>query len=124
MSSGIQDEKKSSVGKVKKGFLVVQVGLLEKEGQNEDDQREELQRFVIPIWYLYHPLFIGLLDRAREVYGYHVDGPLRLPCSVDDFAHLRWRIEKENGGGSGGRYPHHHHILHQYFSHAPSFRSC
>ncbi|KAI9122510.1 hypothetical protein K1719_006350 [Acacia pycnantha] len=39
-----------------------------------------------------HPYFLsptsscrGLLDRAQEVYGYHPDGPLRIPCSVDDF---------------------------------------
>lgn len=89
-------------GKVKKGFLAVQVGL-------EDDAKlgEELQKFVIPIWYLRHPQFVGLLDLAGEVYGYHADGPLRLPCSVDDFIHLRWQIDREHGGGH-----HNHHHLH------------
>lgn len=120
------DDKKS---KVKKGFLAVQVGLEDEETlqQNHDNNNyyhtKELQKFVIPIWYLYHPLFIGLLDRAREVYGYHVDGPLRLPCSVDDFIHLRWMIEKENHptGGSRRHDEHHHH---HSFNQAPSFRSC
>ncbi|CAO2836555.1 unnamed protein product [Amaranthus hypochondriacus] len=110
-----------SSGKAKKGFLAVQVGL--EDDYDDDDHRNELQKFVIPIWYLYHPLFIGLLDQAREVYGYHVDGPLKLPCSVDDFIHVRWMIEKENHHGGSRRHVHHHN-LHPYFTHAPSFRSC
>ncbi|RYR44720.1 hypothetical protein Ahy_A08g041003 isoform A [Arachis hypogaea] len=88
--------------KVKKGWLAVQVGL-------EDESSEEgstPQRFVIPISYLYHPLFKRLLDKAYEVYGYHTDGPLKLPCSVDDFLHLRWRIEKESNHHHNHRLPH------------------
>ncbi|KAJ4963197.1 hypothetical protein NE237_023136 [Protea cynaroides] len=73
--------------KVKKGWLAVTVGL-------EDDEAGH-QRFVIPISYLYHSLFKRLLEKAQEVYGYHTTGPLRLPCSVDDFLHLRQRIERE-----------------------------
>ncbi|KAF5745062.1 hypothetical protein HS088_TW07G00643 [Tripterygium wilfordii] len=84
----MQDDNKKS--KVKKGWLAVEVGL------EEEEDYCGFQRFVIPISYLYHPLFKTLLDRAREVYGYHADGPLRLPCSVDEFLHLRWRIEKES----------------------------
>ncbi|KAG5046028.1 hypothetical protein JHK86_015434 [Glycine max] len=83
----MQDEKKM---KVKKGFLGVQVGL-----EDDEEGGYSPQRFVIPISYLSHPLFKRLLDKAREVYGYHTDGPLKLPCSVDDFLHLRWRIEKD-----------------------------
>ncbi|KAL2347160.1 hypothetical protein Fmac_001160 [Flemingia macrophylla] len=75
--------------KVKKGFLAVQV--MDEEGS---------ERFVIPISYLHHPLFKRLLDKAYDVYGYHTDGPLKLPCSVDDFLHLRWRIHKDSS-------PHH-----------------
>ncbi|KNA08427.1 hypothetical protein SOVF_162740 [Spinacia oleracea] len=134
------DDRKSgsTSGKVKKGFLAVQVGLehdqefhLHNNNNSNieyyNSTKDELQKFVIPIWYLYHPLFIGLLDRAREVYGYHVDGPLRLPIPVDDFIHLRWMIEKENhpsSGGSSRRDDDHHQHHHQYSYHAPSFRSC
>ncbi|KAA8547060.1 hypothetical protein F0562_003489 [Nyssa sinensis] len=64
----MQEEKKM---KVKKGWLAVQVGLEEEDGC--------FQRFVIPISYLYHPLFQRLLDKAHEVYGYHTTGPLKLP---------------------------------------------
>ncbi|KAI4326165.1 hypothetical protein MLD38_031505 [Melastoma candidum] len=112
--------------KVKKGWLAIQVGTEEEEDGGGGGHGS---RFVIPISYLYHPLFRRLLDRAHETYGYHSAGPLRLPCSVDDFLHLRWQIEKESGGGQ------HHHLLQQqqhhhnghgglHFSGSLSFRSC
>ncbi|KAL5704321.1 hypothetical protein ACHQM5_022766 [Ranunculus cassubicifolius] len=84
----MQEEKKM---KVKKGCIAVRVGL--------DDEDGGFQRFVIPISYLYNPLLQPLLEKAEEIFGYHTTGPLRLPCSVDDFLHLRWRIERENAGG-------------------------
>lgn len=77
--------------KVKKGWLVVQVGLEEKD----DDQNVGFQRFSIPISYLYHPRFQRLLEKARETFGYSTDGPLMLPCSVEDFLDLRQRVERE-----------------------------
>lgn len=95
--------------KVKKGWIAVEVGL------EEDNERPT--KFVIPISYLYSPLFRQLLDRAHEVYGYHISGPLKLPCSVDEFIHLRWRIEKESN--KNYRKHHHHHL-----SSSLSFRSC
>uniref|UniRef100_A0A3Q7GR38 Uncharacterized protein n=1 Tax=Solanum lycopersicum TaxID=4081 RepID=A0A3Q7GR38_SOLLC len=76
--------------KVKKGWLAIQVGL------EEEEEDGGIQKIVIPISYLYHPLLQKLLDKAHDVYGYHVDGPLKLPCSVDDFLHIRWRIETGN----------------------------
>ncbi|KAL2941889.1 Auxin-responsive protein SAUR32 [Bienertia sinuspersici] len=128
-------KKSSNSNKVKKGFLAVQVG--ENHDYDYDDcinnnnnnnyyyyHKKELQKFVIPIGYLYHPLFIGLLDRAREVYGYHVDGPLRLPCPVDDFIHLCWMIEKESHSSGSHRRHDHNQQPPQLFNHAPSFRSC
>ncbi|XP_038983666.1 auxin-responsive protein SAUR32-like [Phoenix dactylifera] len=84
--------------KVKKGWLAVRVGL-------EDDEAG-FRRFVIPISYLYHPLFKRLLESAQEVYGFHSSGPLKLPCSVDDFLHLRWLIERESQHSHNN---HHHH---------------
>lgn len=74
--------------RVKRGCVAVKVGLEEEDGG--------FQRFVIPISYLYHPLFRQLLEMAKEIYGYHSTGPLKLPCSVDHFLHLRWKIEKGN----------------------------
>ncbi|KAK9735565.1 hypothetical protein RND81_04G213300 [Saponaria officinalis] len=110
--------------KVKKGWMVVQVGL-EEEGQSGG------QRFEIPINFIYHPLFISLLDRAREVYGYHADGPLKLPCSVDDFLDFRRRVERENSSSSSRNHRlhsqnncRHSHDHNNFGSHALSFRSC
>ncbi|KAG1334674.1 putative Auxin-induced protein 6B [Cocos nucifera] len=75
--------------KVKKGWLAVRVGL-------EDEGDGGFRKFTIPISHLHHPLFANLLNRAREVYGYQSTGPLRLPCSIDDFLHIRWLIERES----------------------------
>jgi SAUR family protein len=74
-------------GKVKKGWLAVRV---------DEDQR----RFVIPIAYLYHPLFRRLLEAARDAYGYHSSGPLRLPCSVDEFLRLRALVERDTSSAA------------------------
>ncbi|CDP21647.1 unnamed protein product [Coffea canephora] len=93
--------------KVKKGFLAVEVGL-------EDEGNKGFQRFVIPISYLYHPLFQRLLDKAHEVYGYQVNGPLRLPCSVDDFLYLQRQVERETNKQHHHQQSHHlhyHHLL-------------
>ncbi|RWR92853.1 auxin-induced protein 6B-like protein [Cinnamomum micranthum f. kanehirae] len=92
----MQEEKKM---KVKKGCLSVRVG-------HEDDEK----RFTIPIWYLYHPLLKRLLEKAQDVYGFHTTGPLRLPCSVDEFLHLRWLIERES--------------QHHQYSNSFSFHGC
>ncbi|GER35263.1 SAUR-like auxin-responsive protein family [Striga asiatica] len=88
--------------KAKKGWVAVQVGL--------EDEDARFHRFSIPISYLYHPLFHNLLDKSREIYGYNTSGPLVLPCSVEDFLHLRWRIERETAGSGGGG-NHHRHLL-------------
>jgi SAUR family protein len=79
-------------GKVKKGWLAVRVG--------DDEQQEHghvggFRRFVIPIAYLYHPLFRRLLEAARDAYGYDSSGPLRLLCSVDEFLRLRALVERD-----------------------------
>ncbi|XP_050363136.1 auxin-induced protein 15A-like [Argentina anserina] len=62
---------------VPKGHFAVYVG----EGKKK--------RFVIPISYLSHPLFLDLLNKAREEYGYdHPTGGLTIPCSEDYFVAL------------------------------------
>ncbi|KAK9673220.1 hypothetical protein RND81_12G154000 [Saponaria officinalis] len=91
--------------KIKKGFLTVQVGL--EEDKNNVNEPSNLQKYVIPIRYLYHPRFNRLLNRASEVYGYQVDGPLRLPCSIDDFLHINRLIEWDIGANQRR----HHRIL-------------
>ncbi|KAL3844773.1 hypothetical protein ACJIZ3_002176 [Penstemon smallii] len=80
--------------KLRKGFVAVQVGLR----ANDHDEIGDIyfQRFTIPISYFYNPLFLKLLDRASEVYGYNANGPLMLPCSIEDFVNLQCRIEKRS----------------------------
>lgn len=89
-----QQEKKM---KLKKGCVAVHVGL----------ENDSFQRFVIPISYLYDPLFQRLLNKASELYGYHISGPLVLPCSVEDFHHLQRQIER-------GTTKHRHNLLHNH----------
>ncbi|KAF6172736.1 hypothetical protein GIB67_000794 [Kingdonia uniflora] len=73
--------------KVKKGWLAVRVGL-EEEGNG-------FQRFVIPIAYLYHPLFKKLLDRSKEVYGYHTSVLWNdRRCSMPLFSYMSMDIPK------------------------------
>ncbi|EYU35729.1 hypothetical protein ABFS82_12G041400 [Erythranthe guttata] len=100
----MQEERKM---KLKKGWVVVQVGLEDEDGGGI------FQRFSVPISYLYHPFFQSLLDKASEVYGYHTNGPLRLPCSAIDFLDLRWRVETETTATHGNHHHHHHQRRHQ-----------
>ncbi|KAI3922473.1 hypothetical protein MKX01_006162 [Papaver californicum] len=73
--------------KSRKGYFVVYA----KEGK----------RFVVPLYYLNHPIFKVLLEMAEEEFGSTVDGPLQVPCEEElmDFilALLRnnWHLDVE-----------------------------
>ncbi|XP_047312670.1 indole-3-acetic acid-induced protein ARG7-like [Impatiens glandulifera] len=43
------------------------------------------RRFVVRAEYLNHPLFVKLLDQAKEEYGFSHHGPLALPCDEPVF---------------------------------------
>ncbi|KAE8668307.1 Auxin-responsive protein SAUR20 [Hibiscus syriacus] len=59
---------------VAKGHIAVYVGETSK------------RRFMIPIAYLNHPLFKGLLNMAEEEFGFdHPMGGLTIPCSEEYF---------------------------------------
>ncbi|KAG2241897.1 hypothetical protein Bca52824_096253 [Brassica carinata] len=65
-------------GLVPKGHVAVYVG----EGL-------EKKRFVVPISYLNHPSFQGLLNRAEEEFGFnHPVGGLTIPCREETFVGL------------------------------------
>ncbi|KAL9248159.1 hypothetical protein vseg_021514 [Gypsophila vaccaria] len=112
--------------KAKRGHMKVQIC---SKNEKEDDN-VNVVLYQIPITYLNHPLFMDLLDKAHEVYGYHVNGPLKLPCSIDDFLDLRWKIEKENSLSSchSSRRLRHYQKLECYDDyveqHTMPFRSC
>ncbi|KAF5202282.1 Auxin-responsive family protein, partial [Thalictrum thalictroides] len=62
---------------IPKGYLAIMVGR-----QAID---VELQRFVVPVMYLNHPLFIQLLKEAEEEYGFDQKGTITIPCQVEEF---------------------------------------
>ncbi|KAI6687039.1 hypothetical protein NL676_023867 [Syzygium grande] len=59
----------ASAGPVPEGYLPVYVG-------------EEMERFVVSAEMLNHPVFVGLLNRSAQEYGYEQKGALRIPCHV------------------------------------------
>ncbi|KAL4325726.1 hypothetical protein GQ457_11G001800 [Hibiscus cannabinus] len=70
---------------VPKGCLAIKVG----------SQGEEQQRFVVPVIYFNHPLFIQLLKEAEEEYGFDQKGTITIPCHVQDFTNVRCLIDRE-----------------------------
>ena len=68
---------------VPKGYIAVYVGESEK------------RRFVIPISFLNQPLFLELLSKAEEEFGYdHPMGGLTISCSEDIFIDLTSRLHE------------------------------
>jgi len=80
----------------------------------------EKERFGVRARCANHPLFRALLDAAEAEYGFAgCDGPLELPCAVDDFMEVMWEMEQADPSASPGcgRYAagssRGHHHLHQ-----------
>ncbi|OMP11569.1 Auxin responsive SAUR protein [Corchorus capsularis] len=61
--------KKHSRRSVPEGHVPVYVG-------------EEMERFVVSAELLNHPVFIGLLNKSAQEYGYEQKGVLHIPCHV------------------------------------------
>jgi SAUR family protein len=66
------------------GYLAVYVG-------------QERNRFVIPTRFLNLPVFVGLLERAEEEFGYQGNGGLVLPCEAGFFAEVLKILERDEG---------------------------
>ncbi|XP_075643640.1 auxin-responsive protein SAUR71-like [Castanea sativa] len=60
---------KSSSSVVPEGHVPVYVG-------------DEMERFVISAELLNHPVFVNLLNKSAQEYGYDQKGALRIPCHV------------------------------------------
>ncbi|KAL3508257.1 hypothetical protein ACH5RR_027658 [Cinchona calisaya] len=43
---------------------------------------EEMERFVVSAKLLNHPIFVTLLNKSAQEYGYEQKGVLRIPCHV------------------------------------------
>ncbi|GAB2249693.1 hypothetical protein Droror1_Dr00013052 [Drosera rotundifolia] len=104
---GIQHHRREEKREVPKGCLAVLVGV---------EEEEELERFVVPVMYINHPLFMELLKEAEEEYGFDHKGPITIPCRVAEFVNVRGAIDREqhhhgHHHGHGGDHEHHHHFL-------------
>ncbi|GAB4844639.1 Auxin-responsive protein saur32 [Ancistrocladus abbreviatus] len=82
---------------VPRGYLAIKVG-----------QGEEQQRFIVPVLYFNHPLFMRLLKEAEEEYGFDQKGTITIPCHVEEFRYVQGIIDKERS------LDHHHHSLHHH----------
>ncbi|KAL2503247.1 auxin-responsive protein SAUR50-like [Forsythia ovata] len=63
----------------------------------------ELRRFVIPTRFLNLPVFVGLLHKAEEEFGFQTTGGLVLPCDDGFFKEILNFLQKdeEKFGGLG-----------------------
>ena len=72
--------------------------------------------FVVPLVFLSHPLFLDLLKEAEKEYGFKHDGPITIPCGVDEFKHVQEVIDEEthrrHSHGGHGHNNHNHHNNH------------
>ncbi|OIT39445.1 PREDICTED: auxin-responsive protein SAUR50-like [Nicotiana attenuata] len=55
----------------------------------------ERRRFVIPTRFLNLPVFISLLDKAEEEFGYQRTGGLVLPCEVEYFSEILRLLDRD-----------------------------
>ncbi|KAL8229796.1 hypothetical protein R6Q57_014696, partial [Mikania cordata] len=67
---------------VPKGCLAVKVG----------EAGSEQQRFVVPVIWFNHPLFMQLLQVAEDEYGFEQIGTITIPCKVRHFRAVIGRI--------------------------------
>ncbi|KAK3042078.1 hypothetical protein RJ639_001780 [Escallonia herrerae] len=82
-------------------------------------QGEEQQRIIVPVIYINHPLFMHLLKEAEEEYGFDHQGPINIPCHVQEFRNVQGLIDKEKSQ----HHHHHHHQDHQHHHHAWCFKA-
>ncbi|CAL1366477.1 unnamed protein product [Linum trigynum] len=95
-------------GAAKKGRVAVMVG----------EEGEEQQRFVVPVIYINHPLFLRLLKSAEEEFDFHYHkGPITIPCHVEEFRNIQGLIDRETNNNL-----HHHHGHHHHHSQLSCFR--
>ncbi|OVA04751.1 Auxin-induced protein [Macleaya cordata] len=84
--------RKEAIRDIPKGCLAIMVG-----------QGEEQQRFVVPVLYFNHPLFMQLLKEAEEEFGFDQKGTITIPCHVEEFRQVQGHVmgNKVRAGGQG-----------------------
>ncbi|XP_077242848.1 auxin-responsive protein SAUR71-like [Tasmannia lanceolata] len=56
---------------------------------------EEMERFVVCAKFLNHPIFLELLNKSAQEYGYEQQGVLRIPCQVIIFEKVLQILEED-----------------------------
>ncbi|VFQ81510.1 unnamed protein product [Cuscuta campestris] len=54
----------------------------------DEEDEEEMKRFVVPLACLAHPSFVKLLERAAEEYGFERDGAIMVPCKPSELERI------------------------------------
>ncbi|KAJ1398806.1 Small auxin-up RNA [Sesbania bispinosa] len=60
---------------------------------------EEMERFVVSAELLNHPVFVKLLNRSAQEYGYEQKGVLRIPCHVIIFEQVLEALQLGHDSG-------------------------
>ncbi|KAK1321449.1 hypothetical protein QJS10_CPA03g01916 [Acorus calamus] len=109
-----QQQQKEMMIDVPKGCLAIKVG----------GEGEEQERFVVPVVYFNHPLFMHLLKEAEEIYGFDQKGSITLPCNVEEFRYVRGLIDRERSYNDHHNHHHHlHHHLHHFIPRVGCFKA-
>ncbi|KAK3008337.1 hypothetical protein RJ639_015325 [Escallonia herrerae] len=58
---------------------------------------DEFKRFVVPLSYLAHPVFLRLLEQAAEEYGFDHEGALTVPCRPNELERILAEQSMEEG---------------------------
>ncbi|KAK2990929.1 hypothetical protein RJ640_021904 [Escallonia rubra] len=58
---------------------------------------DEFKRFVVPLSYLAHPVFLRLLEQAAEEYGFDHEGALTVPCRPSELERILAEQSMEEG---------------------------
>ncbi|EOA24947.1 hypothetical protein CARUB_v10018241mg [Capsella rubella] len=98
-SSNVKSSSKQGIKDVPKGCLAIKVG----------SKEEERQRFVVPVVYFNHPLFMQLLREAEEEYGFEQKGTITIPCHVEVFRYVQDMIDRERSVNYHSNHHHDHH---------------
>lgn len=94
-----KNSSKQGIKDVPKGCLAIKVG----------SKEEEKQRFVIPVCYFNHPLFMQLLNEAEEEYGFEQKGTITIPCRLEVFRYVQDKIHRERSVNYHSNHHHQHH---------------
>ncbi|XP_057532444.1 auxin-responsive protein SAUR32-like [Amaranthus tricolor] len=101
-SNNNNNNNNNGVGIIPKGCLAIKVGQTD----------EEQQRFVVPVVYFNHPLFMRLLKEAEDEYGFDQKGTITIPCHVEEFRYVQALIDRDKSINHHHHHSHHHHHHH------------